>query len=250
MSERTRDACGLRYAAQILSRGNFARSRTRTSTPSRASAHAVAAPAGPPPTTMTSASRCWPTLSDRARDALEQSHVLPVWPRQTKNRCLAREGWKHHRSGVSREHESRMVSREPLEPRDRGVEVQLAREVERGIEQGAVGRHYALGDRDAVQRRARVNTQAHGEINRVASLQPPLCKRESLFQRLPRVTWSAHEKDPERLDAVLLDPLSDLAHFGGIEALPELFEDWIAGALGGYTERAKTGGLHRAQQLA
>src|SRR5450759_878461 len=91
MSERILDACGLRYSAQILSRGNFARSRTSTSTPSRASAHAVAAPAGPPPTTMTSASRCWPTLSDGARDALEQSHVLPVWPRQMKYRCRARE---------------------------------------------------------------------------------------------------------------------------------------------------------------
>src|ERR1700680_2383692 len=125
MSDRILDACGLRYSAQILSRGNVARSTTSTSTPSFASAHAVAAPAGPPPPTMTSASRCWPTLSDCARDALEQSHVLPVWPRQAKHRRRAREVSKYHRSGVSREHESGMVCREPFEPRDRGVEVQL-----------------------------------------------------------------------------------------------------------------------------
>src|SRR5437016_9332691 len=65
-----------------------------TSAPSRASAQAVAAPAGPPPTTTTSASIRSPTLSNRARDALEQSHVLPV--RRSEERRVGKEcrsGW-------------------------------------------------------------------------------------------------------------------------------------------------------------
>src|SRR5450759_847452 len=249
MSERILDACGLRYSPQILSRGNFARSRTRTSTPSRASAQAVAAPAGPPPTTMISASRCWPTLANRARDALEQSHVLPVWPRQMKHRCRAREVWKNHRSGVGREHESRMIGREPLESRDRSVEPELARKVKRRIEQRAVGRDYALRDRDAVQRRAGVDAEPHRQIDRVVPLQPPLREGESLLQGRGRLSWSANQKNPERLDTMLLDPLGDLSHFGCVEALLEFFENRIAGALGGYPERAKACGLHRAQQL-
>ena len=55
MSSRMRDACGLMYSEHGLSRGKRARSSTSTSTPARARKNAVAAPAGPPPTTMTCA---------------------------------------------------------------------------------------------------------------------------------------------------------------------------------------------------
>src|SRR5665811_2447542 len=212
-----------------------------------ASTHAVAAPAGPPPTTITSASRCWPKLSRRARDALKQPHVLPVWPREMKNRCRAHEVWQDHRSRVGREHESRMICREPLEPRDRGVEPELARKVKRGIKQRAVGRDYALRDRDAVQRRPRVDAEPHRQIDRVAPLQPPLREGESLLQGRGRLSWSANKKNPERLDTMLLDPLGDLSHLGCVEALLEFFENRIAGALGGYPKRAKAGDLHRGQ---
>src|SRR4030081_1684934 len=51
---RSRDACGLRYSAHGFGRGKLARSSTSTRTPARASANAVNAPAGPPPTTTTS----------------------------------------------------------------------------------------------------------------------------------------------------------------------------------------------------
>lgn len=56
MSLSMRDAWGLRYSAQGLSRGNRSRSMMTTFAPALASANAVAAPAGPPPATMTSAS--------------------------------------------------------------------------------------------------------------------------------------------------------------------------------------------------
>src|SRR5207244_6430699 len=45
---------GLRYSEQALRRGKRARSSSRTDAPARASSSAVAEPAGPPPTTMTS----------------------------------------------------------------------------------------------------------------------------------------------------------------------------------------------------
>ena len=57
ISCRIRDACGLRYSEQGLSRGNDARSSSNTSQPARARKNAVVEPAGPPPTTITSASR-------------------------------------------------------------------------------------------------------------------------------------------------------------------------------------------------
>src|SRR6185436_18193348 len=53
MSARMRDACGLIYSEQGLSRGNRARSSTTTSMPARARTNAVEAPAGPPPTITT-----------------------------------------------------------------------------------------------------------------------------------------------------------------------------------------------------
>ena len=55
MSARMRDASGLRYSAHGFGRGKRARSTTSTSTPARASAKASDEPAGPPPTTRTSA---------------------------------------------------------------------------------------------------------------------------------------------------------------------------------------------------
>src|SRR5438876_4088388 len=153
MSARMRDACGLRYSAHTLSRGNLARSRTSTSTPSRPSAQAVEAPAGPPPTTMTSASRCRATLSNCTRDALEQSHVLPVRSGQPQQRRRPGQIRQDHRSGISREHESRMLRREALESRDGFLEVQLTGKVKGRIEQTAGRGNYTLGDRDAVERR-------------------------------------------------------------------------------------------------
>ena len=54
MSCSIRVACGLRYSAHALDRGKRARSTINVSTPFFASVHAVAEPAGPPPTTITS----------------------------------------------------------------------------------------------------------------------------------------------------------------------------------------------------
>src|SRR5437868_1307198 len=137
MSDRILDACGLRYSAQILSRGNLARSSTSTSAPSRVSAQAVAAPAGPPPTTTTSASIRSPTLSNRARDALEQSHVLPVRPRQVQHRCRAGQVRKHYGSRVGREHEPWMIGCELFESPDGFSELELGGKIKRWIEQRA-----------------------------------------------------------------------------------------------------------------
>src|SRR5437899_2389852 len=49
-----RTTAGVIQPAHTLSRGNCARSRTRTSNPAERSAHAQDDPAGPPPTTRTS----------------------------------------------------------------------------------------------------------------------------------------------------------------------------------------------------
>src|SRR5580704_15139133 len=55
MSRRISTACGATPSPHVLSRGKRLRSRRSTSTPEHASVCAAAAPAGPAPTTMTSA---------------------------------------------------------------------------------------------------------------------------------------------------------------------------------------------------
>src|SRR4029077_1356664 len=142
-----------------------------------------------------------------------------------------------------------MVRRESLESCDGRVEIEIAREIKRGVQQRTGGWHNTLGDRDSMKCRAGVNPDTHGEINGISPLESPFREGESLLQRLASFARSADEKDPERFDPVLLDPLGDFAHLGRVETLLELFENRIAGALGCYAERAEAGDLHRAQQL-
>ena len=75
-----------------------------------------------------------------------------------------------------------MVSGETLESCDGRVEIEIAGEVKRRIQQSTVGRHYALGDRDSMKCRTGVNPDTHGEINGIAPLEPPFREGESLFQ--------------------------------------------------------------------
>lgn len=92
MSDRIRDACGLRYSAHVLSRGNFALSST-SNIHARARQKVRGRRAG-----RASANDydfgieiSSHLLSDRARYALEQPHVLPVRARQVENRRRASE---------------------------------------------------------------------------------------------------------------------------------------------------------------
>src|SRR5262249_30824449 len=65
---RSRGASGLRYSPQIFGRGKRARSTSLTARPCSARKMAVAAPAGPAPTTMTSVVTRTPPACDPAPD--------------------------------------------------------------------------------------------------------------------------------------------------------------------------------------
>src|SRR4051812_24710195 len=112
-----------------------------------------------------------------------------------------------------------MISREALESRHDGLEQERTGEVERRIEKCASGGHHTFGDGDAMKRGSRVNPQAHGHVDGVASLQPPPRKVESLLDGLRGFTRAADEKYPERSDAVTLDPLGDFTDLCGSESL-------------------------------
>src|SRR5207237_1197200 len=142
-----------------------------------------------------------------------------------------------------------MIGCELFESPDGFSELELGGKIKRWIEQRAVGRDRSLGDGDAVQRRTGADAQSNREIDGVTSDQPPAREVQRLFQRVASLTRTAHEKDPERFDAVTLDALSYLANFGGVESFLQLFEHCIAGAFGGDSEGAEACALHRTQQL-
>src|SRR6266566_2448847 len=142
-----------------------------------------------------------------------------------------------------------MVCREALQSGDGRLELKLARKVKCRIEQRAVGRHYALGDRDPVQSGARVDAQANREIDSIAPLKPPSRKCKSLLYGPRRLSRAAKQKDPKRLDAVLFHSLGDFAYLGDSEALLQFLEHGVTGAFRRYSKRAKTGSLHCGKQL-
>src|SRR6266576_5176867 len=98
---------------------------------------------------------------------------------------------------------------------DRFVEAEAFREIERWIEKRIVAVNASLGNRNAMQRRPRIDAQADGEIYRVTAIQTPSGKAQSFFQRLACLAWSANEKNPQSANPGFFHTLGHIVNFCG-----------------------------------
>src|SRR5215211_2490942 len=96
---------------------------------------------------------------------------------------------------------------------------------------------------------ARIHSQADREVNRVASLQTPLCKGERLFQRTRCLTGAADEKNPQSSDSCSFNTLGHLANFGCGKTFLELLEHGVARALSCDAKSLESGAAHRSEEL-
>ena len=100
-----------------------------------------------------------------------------------------------------------------------------------------------------MERCARVDTKTDRQINGITTNESPAGEVQRLLECVPRLTRSADQEDPERLDAVALYTLRYLTNLGGVESLFEFCQHRIASTLSGDSQRAKSGRLHCAQKL-
>src|SRR5688572_1612537 len=251
ISSRIREACGLMYSEHGLSRGNWARSRIITSRPARAMKYAADDPAGPPPTTIACASRMLRRQKPvrRARDSLEESHVLPVRPGKAENRCGSRQVWKNRRTRVRGKHESRLMGGESLQTNDGRIEIESGGEIKRRVQQRVVRCDAPLGHRDAMKCRSRIDTQPDSEIDRIAPLETPFREGERFLQCLARFAGTADKKNPQSSYAGLLHTLRNFAHPRRRETLRELLEHGIARTFCSDAECLEAGATHGGEKL-
>src|SRR4051812_1141717 len=142
-----------------------------------------------------------------------------------------------------------MLTGESLEPRDSPIELNCTRKIKGWVEKRATRRYGPLGDRNSVQSRSRIDAQSNGKIYRVTAAESPRRECQRLLHGFRGFAGSADKEDPERPDSEFLDAFRDFAHLGGGESLLELLQHRITGALGTDAKRAKSGCLHRAEQL-
>src|SRR5688500_18744827 len=133
-----------------------------------------------------------------------------------------------------------MIGGEGLEPGDCRIERKRAREVERRVEQRAVGGHDVFGDCYPMKCGAGVNAKSDGNVDGVTALESPPRETERLFDGPWCFPRASNQEDPESPEPVLLHALRDFADFCRGESLLQLFQNRIARAFGGNAERAES----------